>query len=253
MLIIPAIDLKEGKCVRLVQGRMQDDTVYSDNPEAIARQWAQSGAQLLHVVDLDAAVHGTSLNRPRITGIIREAKIPVQVGGGMRNIADVAATLESGAQRVIIGTAAIERADFVREACRIYPGRIAVAIDARQGQVAIRGWTRTTEILATDLARRFEDAGVCALIFTDILRDGMQTGPNIEETRKLAESVRIPVIASGGVGTLEHVRSLLSLAAVGVTGVITGKALYSGALHFDEALSLVRSELAASGPPVGLS
>jgi phosphoribosylformimino-5-aminoimidazole carboxamide ribotide isomerase len=171
----------------------------------------------------------------------------------MRDIADVAAILEAGAQRVIIGTAAIERADFVREACRIYPGRIAVAIDARRGQVAIRGWTRTTEILATDLARRFEDAGVCALIFTDILRDGMQTGPNIEATRKLAESVRIPVIASGGVGTLEHVRSLLALAAVGVTGVITGKALYSGALRFDEALSLVRSELAASGPPEGLS
>jgi phosphoribosylformimino-5-aminoimidazole carboxamide ribotide isomerase len=248
MLIIPAIDLKDGKCVRLVQGRMQDETVYSHDPEAVARRWADSGAQVLHVVDLDAAVHGTLLNQARIAGIIRVAGIPVQVGGGMRDVQAVATSLESGAHRVIIGTAAIENPAFVREVCRSFPGRIAAGIDARQGRVAIRGWTRTTETLAVDLARRLEDAGVCALIFTDIQRDGMQTGPNIEETRKLATSVHIPVIASGGVGTLAHIRSLMALEPVGVTGVITGKALYSGALRFEEALALTRAPLAASEP-----
>ncbi len=189
MLIIPAIDLKDGKCVRLIQGRMQDETVYSNDPEAVARRWADSGAQMLHVVDLDAAVHGTSFNQTCIAGIIRAAGIPVQVGGGMRDVGAVAASLEAGAQRVIMGTAAVENPAFVREACRIFPNRIAVGIDARQGRVAIRGWTRTTETSAVDLARQLEDAGVCALIFTDIQRDGMQIGPNIEETRKLAASV----------------------------------------------------------------
>lgn len=241
MLIIPAIDLKDGKCVRLIQGRMQEETVYSDDPESIARRWADSGAQLLHVVDLDAAVRGTAFNRARIGGMVRAAGIPVQVGGGIRDLDAVTAALEAGAQRVIIGTGAIENPALVREACRNHPGLVAVGIDARQGRVAIRGWTRTTEVLAVDLARRLEDAGVCALIFTDIQRDGMQTGPNIEETRKLAESVQVPVIASGGVGALDHIRSLMALEAVGVTGVITGKALYSGALRFDEALALARS------------
>lgn len=247
MLIIPAIDLKDGKCVRLIQGRMQDETVYSNDPEAVARRWADSGAQMLHVVDLDAAVHGTSFNQTCIAGIIRAAGIPVQVGGGMRDVGAVAASLEAGAQRVIMGTAAVENPAFVREACRIFPNRIAVGIDARQGRVAIRGWTRTTETSAVDLARQLEDAGVCALIFTDIQRDGMQIGPNIEETRKLAASVHIPVIASGGVGTLDHIRRLIELEAVGVAGVITGKALYSGAVRLEEALALSRSSLAAPG------
>jgi phosphoribosylformimino-5-aminoimidazole carboxamide ribotide isomerase len=247
MLIIPAIDLKDGKCVRLIQGCMQAETVYSDDPEAVARRWAEGGAPMLHVVDLDAAVHGTAVNRPRIAGMVRAVDIPVQVGGGMRDLAAVAAALEAGAQRVIIGTGAVEDPAFLRDACRSYPGRIAVGIDARQGRVATRGWTRTTEVRAVDLARQLEDTGVCALIFTDILRDGMQTGPNIEETRKLAESVHIPVIASGGVGSLEHVRSLLALEPAGVTGIITGKALYSGALRFEEALALARSSPAAPG------
>ena len=246
MLVIPAIDLKDGKCVRLIQGRMQDETVYSNDPEAIARRWADAGAQMLHVVDLNAAVQGRPCNQTQIAAIIRAVDIPVQVGGGMRDVGTVAAGLESGAQRVIIGTAAIENPAFLREACRDYPGRIAVGIDARQGRVAIRGWTRTTETLVVDLARQLEDAGVCTLIFTDIQRDGMQIGPGIEETRKLAASVHIPVIASGGVGTLEHIRSLMELEAVGVAGVITGKALYSGALRFEEALALTRSALPAA-------
>jgi len=247
MLIIPAIDLKDGKCVRLLQGRMQDETVYSCDPEAVARRWVGAGAEMLHVVDLDAAVQGTPCNQKQIGAIIRAVGVPVQVGGGMRDFATVAAGLEGGAQRVIIGTGAIENPAFVREACRIYPGRIAVGIDARQGRVAIRGWTQTTETLAVDLARRLEDAGVCAIIFTDIQRDGMQVGPGIEETRKLAAAVHIPVIASGGVGTLDHIRSLMELEAVGVTGVITGKALYTGTLRFEEALALNRSSVPA--PP----
>jgi len=247
MLIIPAIDLKDGKCVRLIQGRMQEETVYSDDPEAVARRWADSGARMLHVVDLDAAVHGTAFNHRRIRGLIRSAGIPVQVGGGMRDLDAVAAALEAGAARVIIGTGAVENPAFVRNACRSYPGRIAVGIDAREGRVATRGWTRTTEVLAVELARRLEDAGVCTVIFTDIQRDGMQTGPNIPETRKLAESIRIPVIASGGVGTLDHIRGLMALQAVGVTGVITGKALYSGALRFEEAVALTQSPAEAPG------
>jgi phosphoribosylformimino-5-aminoimidazole carboxamide ribotide isomerase len=166
----------------------------------------------------------------------------------MRDMTAVAASVESGAQRVVVGTAAIENPAFVREACREYPGRIAVGIDARRGQVAIQGWTRTTETHAVDLARQLEDAGVCAVIFTDIQRDGMQTGPNLEETRKLAESVRIPVIASGGVGSLAHIQSLMALEAAGVVGVIIGKALYSGAIRFEQALALVRPPSDAAEP-----
>jgi phosphoribosylformimino-5-aminoimidazole carboxamide ribotide isomerase len=246
MLVIPAIDLKDGKCVRLIQGRMQDETVYSNDPEAVARRWADSGAQRLHVVDLDAAVQGRPRNRAQIAAIIRAVGIPVQVGGGMRDVGTVTESLELGAQHVIIGTAAIENPAFVREICRAYPGKIAVGIDARQGRVAIRGWTRATETLAVDLARQLEDAGVCTLIFTDIQRDGMEIGPGIEETRKLAESVHIPVIASGGVGTLEHIRRVMELEAAGVVGVITGKALYTGALRFEEALTLTQSAMPAA-------
>jgi phosphoribosylformimino-5-aminoimidazole carboxamide ribotide isomerase len=238
MLIIPAIDLKDGKCVRLIQGRMQDETVYSDDPEAVARRWAEAGACMLHVVDLDAAIQGSPRNQDCIRRIIRAAGMPVQVGGGMRDIRAVDACLEMGAHRVIIGTAAAQDMRLVRELCRVHPDRIAVGIDARQGRVATHGWTRTTDIQAGDLGRQVEEAGASALIFTDIHRDGMQTGPNIEETRRLAESVHIPVIASGGVGTLEHLRRLLPLKAVGVVGVITGKALYSGSLRFEDALAL---------------
>ncbi len=241
MLIIPAIDLKDGKCVRLIQGQMQDETVYSEEPEAMALRWAAAGARLLHVVDLDAAVQGSPRNQACIARIIREAGIPVQVGGGMRNLRAVDACLEMGAFRVIVGTAAVQDMNFVRTLCRVHPGRITVAIDARQGRVATHGWTRTTDIQAVDLGRQVEDAGVGALIFTDIHRDGMQTGPNIEETRKLAEAVQVPVIASGGVGTIDHVRALLPLEAVGVIGVITGKALYSGSIRLEEALALTRA------------
>jgi phosphoribosylformimino-5-aminoimidazole carboxamide ribotide isomerase len=249
MLIIPAIDLKDGKCVRLVQGRMQDETVYSDDPEAMALRWAGAGAQLLHVVDLDAAVEGGPRNQDCIARIIRSAGMPVQVGGGMRDRRAVDTCLEMGAFRVIVGTAAVQDMKFVRAICRVHPGRVIAGIDAREGRVATHGWTRTTDIQAIDLGRQMEDAGVAALIFTDIHRDGMQTGPNIEETRRLAQAVQIPVIASGGVGTIEHVRALLPLEADGVVGIIIGRALYSGTLRFEEASALAlaarnwRSEL----------
>lgn len=238
MLIIPAIDLKDGKCVRLIQGQMQDETVYSDDPEAVALRWAGAGARLLHVVDLDAAVQGSPRNQGCIARIIRSAGIPVQVGGGMRDVRAVDACLEMGAARVIVGTSAVQDMDFVRAICRVHPGRIIVGVDTRRGRVATHGWTRTIDIQAVDLGRQVEDAGVAALIFTDIQRDGTQTGPNIEETRRLAEAVQIPVMASGGVGTIDHVRALLPLEAVGVIGVITGKALYSGSLRFEEAAAV---------------
>ena len=235
MWIIPAIDLKDGKCVRLKQGRMQDETVYSDDPVAVARRWVDAGAEWLHVVDLDAAVEGRSRNQDCIGRIVGSAGIPVQVGGGLRTPADVDACLALGARRAIIGTAATGDLDFLRDLCRRHPGRIAVGIDARNGRVATHGWTRTSDITAVDLARRVEGAGVAAIIFTDIHRDGMQSGPNIEETRKLAESVHLPVIASGGVGSLDHIRALLPLEDAGVVGVITGRALYSGAIEYAEA------------------
>jgi phosphoribosylformimino-5-aminoimidazole carboxamide ribotide isomerase len=243
MLIIPAIDLKDGKCVRLTQGRMQDETVYSDDPVSVARRWAAAGAEWLHVVDLDAAVAGHTRNRDCIGRIVDAVGLPVQVGGGLRTAADVDACLSIGVRRAIIGTAATGDLAFLRDLCRRHPGRIAVGIDARNGRVATHGWTRTSDIEAVDLARRVEDAGVAAIIFTDIHRDGMQTGPNIDETRKIAEAVHLPVLASGGVGSLEHIKALLPLEAVGVVGVITGKALYSGAVEFTAARELAARRL----------
>jgi phosphoribosylformimino-5-aminoimidazole carboxamide ribotide isomerase len=242
MIIIPAIDLKDGRCVRLLQGRMHDATVYSDDPVGVARRWASEGAEWLHVVDLDAAVAGASRNRECIARIVQATGVPVQVGGGLRTAADVEACLSVGVRRAIIGTAAAEDSALLQTVCRRHPGRIAVGIDARDGRVATHGWTRTTDIPAVDLARAVEDAGAAAIIFTDIHRDGMQGGPNIEETGRIAAAVSLPVIASGGVGSLEHIRALLPLEAVGVVGVITGKALYSGAISFGEARALARAE-----------
>lgn len=236
MIVIPAVDLKGGKCVRLLQGRMDAETVFSDDPTAMAAKWAALGARRLHVVDLDGAVDKTPRNRELIQQIVDRIDIPVQVGGGIRSEAAVKSYLDCGVDRVIIGTEAIRNPDMVADACRRHPGRIIVGIDARNGFVAIEGWTETTSVLAVDLARRFEECGVAAINFTDIQRDGMQTGPNLAETRRMAEAVSIPVIASGGVATIEDIRRLLPLETVGVTGVITGRALYSGSLDLVEAI-----------------
>ncbi len=240
MLIIPAIDLKNGKCVRLLQGRMDAETVYGDDPARVARRWADAGAELIHIVDLDGALGGRPHHRPHIARVLESVHVPLQLGGGIRDAHTAEALLDMGVFRVVIGTEAVHTPPWLGEICRRHPGRVAVGLDARNGRIAVEGWTRTTDIQATDLARRLEDQGVAAFIFTDIQRDGMQTGPNIEETRRLAQSVRVPVIASGGVGAMDHIRALLPLESAGVIGVITGKALYSGAVSYAAALALVR-------------
>ncbi len=241
MMIIPAIDIKNGKCVRLLQGRMDAETVFSNDPSAMARQWENQGAGMLHVVDLNGAFEKSPQNLRSIQQIVQAIHIPVQLGGGIRDLKTIQLYFDIGIEKVVIGTEAIRNPQLVRQACKDHPGRIVVGIDARKGRVAIEGWTQTTDIRAIDLARQFEDCGVAAINFTDIHRDGMQTGPNIEETRQLAEAVRIPIVASGGVSTLEDIRNLMPLSKSGVIGVITGKALYSGTLNLKEAIELAES------------
>ncbi|MFO7708923.1 MAG: 1-(5-phosphoribosyl)-5-[(5-phosphoribosylamino)methylideneamino]imidazole-4-carboxamide isomerase [Desulfobacterales bacterium] len=246
MLIIPAIDLKDGKCVRLEQGRMDAETVYGDDPVTTAKRWADAGVELIHIVDLDGAAGGHLRHRAQIANIVASVQVPVQLGGGIRDAKTAESLLEMGVFRVIIGTEAIHAPAWLSDLCRRRPGRVAVGLDARHGRIAVDGWTRTTDIAAVDLARRLEDQGVGAFIFTDIHRDGMQTGPNIEETRRLAESVSVPVIASGGVGGLDHIRALQPLETVGLVGVIIGRALYSGTVGITEALALVRRQTGRS-------
>ena len=238
MIIIPAVDIKEGRCVRLFQGRMDSETVFSDDPAAMAKRWEDEGAELIHVVDLDGAVGKRPQNTDSVRKILETVNVPVQVGGGIRNEETIKMYLDFGIERVIVGTEAIQNPKLVKDACRVFPGQIVVGIDARKGMVAIEGWTKTTEIQAVDLAKQFEDCGVAAIIFTDIHRDGMQTGPNINETRHLAEKVSIPVIASGGVSTIEDIITLLPLKKAGITGVITGRAIYNGTLNLKEAIQI---------------
>lgn len=243
MIIIPAIDLKNGKCVRLLQGRMDAETIFSNDPAAMALKWAGEGARLIHLVDLDGAIDKQPRNLSAIRAIMAAIQIPVQVGGGIRNMDTIKMYLDLGVERVIIGTEAIRNPQLVGRACAQYPHKIVVGIDARNGRVAIEGWTETTTTTAVELAKQFEDVGVAAINFTDIHRDGMHTGPNIEATKNLAESVSIPIIASGGVSTLEDIRNLLPLTPFGVTGVITGRALYEGTLQLKEAIDLCNSSV----------
>ena len=242
MLIIPAVDIKNGQCVRLAQGRKEDETVFSNNPAAMALKWAQAGAELIHVIDLDGAFEKTPQNSDAIQKILQTIDIPIQLGGGIRDEQTARKFLNMGVQKVIIGTEAIKNPAWVEHIANQYPGRVVVGIDARNGLVAIEGWTETTKIKAVDLAKRFEDCGIAAINFTDIHRDGMQTGPNIEETRVLAEAIDIPVVASGGVATIKDIQNLLPLEIYGVIGVITGKALYSETLDFKEALSVAQAK-----------
>ena len=241
MIIIPAVDIKNGKCVRLLQGRQEDETVFSDDPAAMAQKWADAGAELIHVVDLDGAFEKRPRNLNAVKQILKTIDTPIQLGGGIRDERTAKTLLDLGVQRVIIGTEAIKNPDWVKQIARQFPGQVVVGIDARDGRVAIEGWTETTSIRAIDLAKRFEGCGLAAINFTDIYRDGMQTGPNITETGRLAEAINIPVVASGGVSTIVDIENLLPLAAVGVAGVITGKALYSGTLDFKQALTLAQS------------
>jgi len=235
--LIPAIDLLGGRCVRLTQGRYEEATVYGVDPAAVARRFLAAGVKRLHVVDLDGAREGRPVNGTAIRALLAAAgRVPLQLGGGLRSAAAIDAALGLGVDRVVLGTAALREPGLVAEAARRHPGRVALGIDARAGRVAVQGWLETSELSAGELARRFEDAGVAAIVYTDIERDGMLSGPNLEATAALAAGVRIPVIASGGVGSLDDVRRAAGLAKRGVAGLIVGRALLSGALDLEAAL-----------------
>ncbi|MBI4641375.1 MAG: 1-(5-phosphoribosyl)-5-[(5-phosphoribosylamino)methylideneamino]imidazole-4-carboxamide isomerase [Candidatus Tectomicrobia bacterium] len=238
MLIIPAIDLKDGKCVRLFQGDMKQATVFSDDPVSAALRWEEEGAKLLHLVDLDGAVSGESRNRAVVREIAKSLKIPVEVGGGIRNLSIAEDLLSWGVDRVILGTLAYQQPELVKVACQRFPGKILVGIDAKKGVVAIKGWVEETGMSVVELARMFEDCGVSAMIFTAIEKDGAMEGPDIESTLHLARSVKTPIIASGGISHLSDVEAILKLEADGVAGLIIGKALYTGAIRLKEALAL---------------
>ena len=239
MILYPAIDLKDGAVVRLARGEMEAATKYADDPAAQARRFADAGAEWLHVVDLDGAISGKPVNRSAVAAILAAVTIPVQLGGGIRTMERAGEFIEQGASRIVLGTAALKDPDFVREACRAFPDRVAIGLDARNGKVAVEGWAETSDIDVTDLARKFEDAGVAAVIHTDIERDGMLSGVNVEATASLARAVRIPVIASGGVASLDDLRALKE-ANAGIAGVISGRALYDGRLDLRAALALLR-------------
>ncbi|MGD2006744.1 MAG: 1-(5-phosphoribosyl)-5-[(5-phosphoribosylamino)methylideneamino]imidazole-4-carboxamide isomerase [Cellvibrionales bacterium] len=240
MLIIPAIDLKDGQCVRLRKGLMEDSTVFSDDPAGMARTWRDQGARRLHLVDLNGAFAGTPVNDAAVEGIIAETEgLPVQIGGGIRDLATIERYLNLGVDSVIIGTAALKDPALVRVACREYPGRVMVGVDARNGRVATDGWAETSDLQATELAQRFEQAGVSAIIYTDIDRDGMMQGVNIEATLAMTQASSIPIIASGGVSHLDDIRMLAQHARAGIAGAITGRAIYEGTLDLAEAQATV--------------
>ena len=246
MILFPAIDLKDGACVRLQQGDMARATVFHRDPAAQARAFAAQGFEYLHVVDLDGAFAGKPVNAAAVEGILAATKMPLQLGGGIRDIATVAAWLEKGVSRVIIGTAAVRDPALVKDAAARFPGRVAVGLDARDNKVAVQGWVEASELTALDIARRFEDAGVAALIYTDISRDGLLTGLNLDATIALADAVSIPVIASGGLASLDDVRSLLQPRARKLAGAIAGRALYDGRLDAAAALALIRASASAT-------
>ena len=241
MILYPAIDLKEGHCVRLVQGDMAQAVVFNDDPAAQARAFADQGFSWLHVVDLDGAFAGAPMNAAAVDAILAEIDIPVQLGGGIREMRTLEGWLEKGVARVIIGTAAVRDPAFVHEAARRHPGKIAVGIDAKDGRVAVAGWAETSSMTAEDLGRRFEDAGVAAIIYTDIARDGILKGLNIEMTVALAEAVSIPVIASGGLASIEDVHRLLEPDCAMLAGAITGRALYDGRIDPRAALFAIKA------------
>jgi phosphoribosylformimino-5-aminoimidazole carboxamide ribotide isomerase len=241
MILIPAIDLKDGQCVRLRQGDMASATVFSDDPAAQARQFQMLGFRWLHVVDLNGAVAGKPVNRGAVAAILKHVSVPVQLGGGIRSLAQIEHWLAQGIARVILGTIAVRDPALVREACRKWPGRIVLGIDAKGGRVAVEGWAVEAEITATALARQFEDAGAAAIIFTDIDRDGLLGGLNIDSTLKLANAVSTPVIASGGLASLDDIRRLLMPDCARLAGAIAGRALYDGRIDPKTALALLNA------------
>ncbi len=241
MILYPAIDLKEGRCVRLRQGDMAQATIFNDDPAGQAASFEADGFGWLHVVDLDGAFAGKPVNAAAVDAILGRVRFPVQLGGGIRDLATVEGWLSKGVARVIIGTAAVRDPGFVRAAAKAYPGKVAVGIDARDGMVAVEGWAETSTLSVLDLGRRFEDAGVAAIIYTDIARDGMLQGLDMSGTRALAEALSIPVIASGGLASIEDVKALLAPENRSIAGAITGRALYDGRLDARAALALIRS------------
>ncbi len=244
MLVIPAIDLKGGRCVRLYQGDMDQATIYSDDPVATALRWQNEGAERLHVVDLDGAVSGVGVNTPVIEQICRALTIPVQVGGGIRTLDTAEHLFARGVSRIILGTVAYRQPEIVAAACQRFPGRITVGIDARAGKVAVQGWTEATELEAITLAARCKEVGVSEIVYTDIARDGTEQGVNLDATLALARAVALPVIASGGVASLCDIERLLPLQAEGIIGVIVGRAIYTGAVKLPEALALAAGTFA---------
>lgn len=239
MILYPAIDLKDGQCVRLVQGEMDRATVFSDSPADQALAFQAAGCEWLHLVDLNGAFAGEPVNAAAVKAILAAVDVPTQLGGGIRDMATIAVWLQAGLSRVILGTVAVENPALVREAAREFPGQVAVGIDAREGRVATKGWAEETDVMVTDLARSFEDAGVAAIIYTDIMRDGAMQGVNVEATAALARSVSIPVIASGGVSSIKDLIDLQTC-GVALNGVISGRALYDGAIDLAEALAVLK-------------
>ncbi len=241
MILYPAIDLKDGECVRLLHGDMDKATVFNTSPADQARRFEADGFQWLHVVDLNGAIEGRAANAPAVKAILDAVRFPVQLGGGIRSIANIETWLEAGIARVILGTIAVRDPDLVRDAARRFPGRVAVGIDARDGMVAVEGWVETSTLSAIDLAKKFEDAGVAAIIFTDIARDGALTGVNVEATGRLADAVSIPVIASGGVASVRDIHDLKARAGTPIAGAILGRSLYAGTVKPAEALDAARA------------
>ncbi len=246
MILFPAVDLKNGQCVRLEQGDMARATVFNLDPVAQARSFAAQGFEYLHIVDLDGAFAGKPVNAQAVEGMLKAVSMPVQLGGGIRDLRTVEGWLEKGVARVIIGTAAVRDPDFVKAAAKKFPGRVAVGLDARDGKVAVEGWAETSQVTALEIAQRFEDAGVAAIIFTDIARDGLLKGLNLDATIVLAESISIPVIASGGLASIEDVKAMLAPRARKLEGAIAGRALYDGRLDPAAALALIKSARTAA-------
>ncbi|MBO9479165.1 1-(5-phosphoribosyl)-5-[(5-phosphoribosylamino)methylideneamino]imidazole-4-carboxamide isomerase [Shimia sp. R11_0] len=240
MILYPAIDLKDGNAVRLLHGEMDKETVFNENPAAQAMEFVNAGCEWLHLVDLNGAFAGEPVNAAPVEEILKQTNVPAQLGGGIRDMATIARWIDKGLSRVILGTVAVENPNLVREAAKEFPGKVAVGIDARNGKVATKGWAEETDVMVTDLAKSFEDAGVAAIIYTDIMRDGAMKGPNVEATAALAQAVSIPVIASGGVSSLEDLQALKDCGAT-LNGAISGRALYDGAIDLAEALALLKA------------
>lgn len=242
MQLYPAIDLKDGKCVRLLRGEMANATVFSKSPAKQAKLFADEGFEWIHVVDLNGAFKGEPVNHEAVVSILDSVSIPVQLGGGIRDLATVEIWFATGVSRVILGTAALTNPDLVKDACKHFPGKIAVGIDAKEGYVAVEGWAKTSNMRASDLAKKFEDVGVAAIIYTDIARDGAMQGPNLSETVALAKSISIPVILSGGMSSLQDIKAAMAHEKDGISGAILGRALYEKAIDPAEALALTKKQ-----------